>query len=54
MIVAVIAWFKDFFSGAHVTQELEQYIKSRNPSTPEEIERIEREFWRRKTQGRYF
>ena len=54
MLAAILKWFKDFFSGVFIEQDLDRFIKSKNPSTPEQIERLEKEFWRRKYRGREY
>ena len=45
--------FKEFFSDVFRdrTTTLEQFIKSRNPQTPSQVEQLEREFYAKRQRG---
>ena len=48
------AMFKDMFSDVTIDDSLDSYIVSRNPTSVEEVEFYEREFYARKTGKLYF
>jgi hypothetical protein len=54
MLASTSKIFKDFFLGKFIDKELEDYIKSKNPSSPEQIDQLTKEFWAKKIQGRYY
>lgn len=49
MLTCFIHTIKDIFKSPSLQENLEKYISSQNPQSFEDIDRLEREFYRRKT-----
>ncbi len=53
ILLGLIAALKSYFSGAYLERELEEFLESKGPLTPEQADRYRKQFLNTKVGGRY-
>ena len=54
IILGLFAVLRDYFSGAYIDRELEEFLESKGTLTPEQEDRYRKQFLNTKIRGRYY